>query len=232
MLSKMIKLKIPQLFVLAAMLFLFFISGRAQHKSYKISVHGDTINIVDKKGLKQGKWVIRTEEVRGEPGFVEEGIFKDDKKEGVWRMYNLVEDLIAVENYLRGGKDGIQQYYTYLGNLFRQESWRAYNPDAPYDTIPIYGTGSNEVVEYRIVKAEQYSVRHGEWTYYDPESGRIVKSEKYDRGHLPKPNAAPAVAAATPKDPKKKPEKTAEMLEWEKRNKNKKKALREGRTGL
>lgn len=225
------KLKIRQLFVLGALLFLFFINGNAQRKSFQLTETGDTINIVDKDGKKQGKWVTRIEEVRGEPGYEEEGIYKNDNKEGVWRLYNLTGDLIAVENYKLGGKDGVQQYYTYLGDLYREERWRAYNPDAPYDTIPIYGTGSNEIVDYKIVKAEQYSVKHGEWKYFDPASGRLTKIEKYDRGLLEKPNTPAQPATTNSNVEKKKPEKTPQMLEWEKKNKGKKNALRDGRTG-
>lgn len=211
--------------------FLFLMNGEAQYKSYKISEKGDTINAIDKNGLKQGKWVIHIDEIRGEPGYEEEGIFKNDKKEGIWRQYNLTSDLIGVENYKLGGKDGIQQYYTYLGDLYREESWRGYNPDSPYDTIPIYGTGSNEIIDYKIVKAEQYSVKHGEWKYYEPGSGRLIKVEKYDRGLLEKPNATAPVAPTATATPKK-VEKTPEMLEWEKKNKGKKKVLRDGRTGM
>lgn len=223
-------LKIQQLTLLAAGMLVFFTNCMAQRKSFKLTEKGDTINIVDAAGLKQGKWVLRVEEIRGEPGYEEEGIYKDDKREGVWRQYNLVGDLIGVENYFKGGKDGIQQYYTYLGNLYREESWRAYNPDAPFDTIPIYGSGNGEIVEYKIVKAELYSVKHGEWKFFDPESGRLTKSEKYDRGHLQKPGAAPATAVKE-KSPYKKPDKTPEMLEWEKKNKGKKNVIRDGRTG-
>jgi antitoxin component YwqK of YwqJK toxin-antitoxin module len=224
------ELKIRQLFVLGAMLFLFFINGNAQYKTFQISEKGDTINAIDKNDKKQGKWVVRVEELRGEPGYEEEGIFKDGNKEGIWRLYNLTGDLIGVENFLRGGKDGVQQYYTYLGDLYREERWRAYNPESPYDTIPIYGTGSDEIVDYKIVKAEPYSVRHGEWKYFDPSSGRLVKLEKYDRGALEKP-AAQAQANTPSVNKAKKPDKTPEMLEWEKKNKGKKNALRDGRTG-
>jgi antitoxin component YwqK of YwqJK toxin-antitoxin module len=224
-------LKIQQLLLATVTLFVFFTNGIAQRKSFKLNKDGDTINIVDNAGLKQGRWILHKDEVRGEAGYEEEGIYKNDKREGIWRQYNLVGDLIGVENYFKGGKDGIQQYYTYLGNLYREEGWKAYNPEDPYDTIPVYGTGSNEILEYKIVKAEQYSVKHGEWKYYDPESGRLTKSEKYERGHLEKPGTAPVVAVKE-KSPYKKPDKTPEMLDWEKKNKGKKKVLRDGRTGM
>ena len=179
--------------------------------------------------MKQGKWVIHVEPLRGEPGYEEEGIFKNNNKEGIWRKYSLQGDIIAVELYKRGGKDGIQQYYTYLGDLIREESWRGYDPDAPYDTIAVYGEGNNEIIEYKIVKAEQYSVKHGEWKYYDAGSGRLVKVEKYERGHLETPNDNKKTVAAPPAK-KKEVEKTPEMLEWEKKNKGKKNVVRDGRT--
>jgi hypothetical protein len=223
-------LKIRQLFLLTIMLFLFFTNGMAQYKSYKLNAEGDTLNAIDKKDMKQGKWVIRVEPMRGEPGYEEEGIFKNNNKEGIWRKYSLTGDIIAVELYKLGGKDGIQQYYTYLGDLIREESWRGYDPDAPYDTIAVYGEGNNEIIEYKIIKAEQYSVKHGEWKFYDIGSGRLVKVEKYDRGHLETPGDKKPVAAIVPTEKKKEVPKTPEMLEWEKKNKGKKNVVRDGRT--
>jgi len=148
-------LKIRQLLILTIIQFLFLITGMAQYKTYKLNAAGDTINAVDNNDLKQGKWVIHVDEIRGEPGYEEEGVFVKGKKEGVWRQYSLTGDIIAVEYYTRGGKDGIQQYYTYLGDLIRQESWRAYNPDAPYDTNPVLGDGKNEIVVNNKNTAEQ-----------------------------------------------------------------------------
>ena len=202
----------------------------AQYKSYKLSPNGDTINIVNANGKKEGRWVNRIEELRGEPGYEEEGVYnKDGAKHGPWRLYTLQGDLLGLENYKNGGKDGSQQYFTYLGDLVREESWRGYDPEHPYDTIPIYGTGSNEILEYKIVKAEQYSIKHGPWRYYEPGSGVMMKEEQWDRNVL-KPKNSSLVAAAPPK--KKEIEKTAEMLEWEKKNKGKKNVVRDGRTGL
>jgi hypothetical protein len=222
--------KFVQLFLFAIVTLFFFENAQGQYKEFKISAKGDTINAITQKGVKQGKWVIRVPELRGEPGYDEEGLFKNGAKEGVWRRYTLEGDLVAVENYKRGGKHGLQQYYTPVGELLLEENWRGYDPDAPYDTIAVSGTESNEVIEFKIVKAEQYSVKQGEWKYYDPATGRIIRSEQWERNVLVNPNAPKPVVAATGE--KKKVEKTAEMLEWEKKNRGKKGAIRDGKTGL
>ncbi len=224
-------LKLPRLLLFAIVTLFFVENADAQYKEFKISPKGDTINAVTAKGLKHGKWVVRMPELRGEPGYDEEGIYRNGVKEGLWRRYTLEGDIIAVENYKRGGKHGLQQYYTPVGELILEENWRGYDPDAPYDTIAVYGTASNEVVEFKIVKAEQYSVKQGEWKYYDPATGRLIKSEQWERNVLVNPNAPkPVITAATGE--KKKVEKTAEMLEWEKKNRGKKGAIRDGKTGL
>jgi hypothetical protein len=223
-------LKLPQFLFIAIVHLLFSVTASGQYKEFKISAKGDTINAVTQKGLKVGKWVVRIPELRGEPGYDEEGMYKNGVKEGVWRRYTTEGDIIAVENYKRGGKHGLQQYYTPVGELVLEESWRGYDPDAPYDTIAVYGTESNEVIEFKIVKAEQYSVKQGEWKYYDPSTGRVIKTEQWERNTLVNPNAPKPAIAAT--GDKKKVEKTPEMLEWEKKNRGKKGAIRDGRTGL
>lgn len=203
-------------FVLISIL-LITSTANAQYKTYKISPKGDTLNAIDNNGLKQGKWVVHVDPLRGEPGYEEEGIFVNDKKEGHWRKFSLMGDLIAYENYKNGDKDGKSEYFTNLGDLIREENWRGYNPDQPYDTIPVYGTGSNEILNYKIVKAEPYSVKDGDWTYYEPGTGKIIRTEKYDRGYLieqPKP-------ALVSQEPMKKivPK---EVLEWQEKNSHKK----------
>jgi len=219
-------LKVQKLLLLYAML-QFCTPAWAQFKTYTLSVHGDTLNAIDHKGLKQGKWVVHVDALRGEPGYEEEGIFVNDKREGTWRKYTLNSDLIAIENYKYGGKNGLSQYYTPLGELLREENWRAYDPAQPYDTIAVYGTGSNEILSYKIVKAEQYSVKDGNWTYYEPSTGIILKTEKYDRGRLvPEPKTG--LVSDGPKTVTKPPE----VLEYEKKNSGKKKVkVRDGQTG-
>ena len=222
-----------KILILAFFFFSAVLNADAQYKSFKIGAKGDTINKIDKKGFKQGKYVLRTEELRGEPGFEEEGIYKNNTKEGIWRRYNLMGDPIGFETYLHGGKDGFQQYYSALGELLREENWRGYNPDAPFDTIAIYGTGSNEIVDYKIVKAEQYSIKQGPWRFYEPVTGRLLKTEEWDRNNLILPNTPKKeVVGNSLKAVKKEVAKTASMLEWEKKNKGKKNVVRNGQTGL
>ena len=233
-----IKLQVMVLRSHKILILVFFFFGAvlnvdAQYKSFKIGAKGDTINKIDKKGFKQGKYVLRTEELRGEPGFEEEGIYKNNTKEGIWRRYNLMGDPIGFETYLHGGKDGFQQYYSALGELLREENWRGYNPDAPFDTIAIYGTGSNEIVDYKIVKAEQYSIKQGSWRFYEPVTGRLLKTEEWDRNNLILPNSLKKEGGSNSlKAVKKEVAKTASMLEWEKKNKGKKNVVRNGQTGL
>ncbi len=212
-------------------LMLFGFHSEAQYKEYKLNPKGDTINAINAAGQKVGKWVIEVGEIRGEPGFVEEGVYKKGEKDGFWRKYSAEGDLLAVEHFIMGGKDGLQQYFSYVGDLVREESWKGYNPDAPYDTVAIYGTGSGEIVDYKIVKAEPYSVKHGDWKYYEPGSGRLLRTEKWERNNIVNPDAPKPVVTTTTDKPKK-VEKTAEMLEWERKNRGKKGVVRDGRTGL
>ena len=226
--------KIQHLVIIAALL--LSLNAAAQHKSYLLSAKGDTINVVDIKNSKQGKWVVSVAELRGEPGYEEEGYFKNDKKNGPWRKYNATGDIIAVENYKAGGKEGVQEYFTFLGDIEKHEEWRGYNPETPFDTIAVYGQGNNEIKSYKIVKAEPYSVPNGEWKYYAP-GGIVTKTERYDRGQLLKNVAEKPVVTTTAAVEDEKPKvkiKTKEILEYEKKYSKKKRNQmeRDGKTGL
>jgi hypothetical protein len=155
-------------------------------------------------------------------------MYKKGEKHGFWRKYTTQGDLLAVENFILGGKDGLQQYFNFLGDLEREENWRGYNPDAPYDTIAVYGTGSGEIVDYKLVKAAPYSIKHGEWRFYEPGTGRLLRKEQWSNNNIVNPNA-PKTAAKTYVKPDK-VEKTPDMLEWERKNRRKK--VVDGRTGL
>ncbi len=158
--------------------------GYSQAGSFIIGVKGDTLNRVDNRNMKQGKWVIRTDEVRGEPGFEEEGEFKNNRKEGTWRIYSLQGDLTGLEFYRWGNKDGNCQYFNGSGALVREESWRALNPDKLYDTLEVEDIDHLNEYKTVIVKNEGVAIRHGYWKYYSPSTGMIYKTETYTMGKL------------------------------------------------
>lgn len=207
------------------------LAGAQPWENYILNADGDTLNRVDKNKFRQGPWVNRVESVRGEPGYEEEGYYANDKKEGTWRRFNLQGDLLAIEQYRWGFRDGKQQYFTMLGELLREESWKAVNPENPYDTIDVPDLNNPMVTHSKVVKLEGSELRHGTWKFYDPTTGSILKTETYLLGQKDNGNASQptdAEAAANPK-PATKPK---AVEDWEKKNSGKKTIkVRDGRTG-
>jgi len=194
-------------------------STYSQWKDYRLINDGkDTVNRIDQQDRKQGEWIVRVESLRGEPGFEEEGVFVNNRKEGEWRVYSLMGDLIGIEQYRWGNKDGLAQYFNINGQLRLEQNWKALNPDKAYDTIQVEDLDRLDSYREVIVKNEGASLKHGTWKYFDAESGSVIKTETYTLGKLENDNTS--VAADT--EPKK-VEKPREVLEFEKQKKGKKK---------
>jgi hypothetical protein len=209
----------------------------AQCKTFKLSDRGDTLNCVDLKGRKQGPWVERIPELRGNPGYEEEGVYIDGRKEGTWRKYTQQGDALAVENYKWGLKNGKCQYFTFMG-LEREESWWAMDPKKLYDTFDIPDLYEDGKYHKVVVKNEGHSMKHGKWTWYDPQTGFIQRSEEFIRDSAVNPLAAFGISNKAKKEPAdtgkttKKTEKPSIVQEWEKKNSGKKKVkVRDGSTG-
>lgn len=227
--------------VLLVMLMIIPAGIFAQCKTYIIGVRKDTLNCTDANNLKQGKWVVKMPELRGEPGYEAEGIFRDDKKEGLWRLYNLDGDLIAMENYKWGYKNGSCQYFNVYG-LQREEQWKATNPENPYDTIDVPDIKTDTVYK-KIIKVDASTVRQGLWKYFNPATGEVIRTEEYILDEL---KAARNITTSAAKDDPRKlktagadssiassKEKPPEVLQYEKKNSKKKKIkVRDGVTGV
>jgi len=206
------------------------LDSSAQVKNYIIGVKGDTLNKVDSKGMKQGKWINHYDEVRSEPGYEEEGMYVNNRKEGGWRLYTLDGDLAGLENYRWGNKDGVCQYFNKAGSLTREESWRAMNPDKQYDTLEIEDIDNLNHFHTVIVKNEGVAIKHGTWKFYDPTTGMILRTETYTMGkrETAKKDTAVSDSAATVKKSMAKPK---EVQDYEKKNAGKKKVrVRDGAT--
>jgi hypothetical protein len=196
--------------------------GYCQWKSFVIGAKGDTLNCVDKKDQKQGRWVNHFDEVRSEPGYEEEGIYQNNRKEGTWRLYSLQGDLIGVEFYKWGYKDGVCQYFGMNGSLVREESWRALNPDKLYDTLQVEDVDHLDHYKTVIVKNDGAAIKDGVWKFYDPMTGEVSRTEKYTLGKLEK-NTATAAAA-----PPKTGVKPKEVMDFEKKTGKKKVKVQDG----
>lgn len=221
------------------------VNSQAQLKSFIIGVKGDTLNRVDAKGLKQGRWVVHVDDLRGERGYEEEGVFEDDKKEGLWRRYSLEGDFIALENYRFGMKDGKCIYFTNAGDPLREESWRAIDPKNPYDTVDIMDVNDpNKLVRKEVIKVDPISYKNGTWTYYNTFNGTIEKTEVWvmnrekindvasQTDDLAPIDVTTGKTTAVKNNDKKQVAKPREVLEYEKKNAGKKKIkVRTGSTG-
>jgi hypothetical protein len=231
---------------LIVLLFLLIsVSGYSQWKTYTLSPKGDTLNRVDMKGLKQGPWVIKVADLRGERGYEEEGYFENDLKEGEWKRFSLEGVKIAQENYRWGKLNGRQQYYTYNGGLSRIENWRAIDPAVAFDTVAIYDLKDPTLITGTVVvKNEGFSMKHGKWTYYDPREGTVEATEQYvmnklqiDDGSMVADDDIRPIDISQGKQKAdtsstKTVQKPQVILDYEKKNSNKKKIkVRDGRTG-
>lgn len=228
-------------FLLLMTAILFSYAVNSQCKTYRIGSKGDTLNCTDRNGWKQGKWKIQAGPLRGEPGFEEEGVYVNGKKEGIWRRYNLMGDIRAIEQYKWGFKHGASRYYEIAG-LEREESWRSLDPAKAFDTIEVPDANNPDKYERVIVKNEGSSLRHGTWRYYFPATGQLLRTENYFLDELKIPGVPPSTGlhkkvtdttaenkGVTADKAKPKPK---EVLEFEKKNSGKKKTkIRDGKTG-
>lgn len=224
-------------------LLLISLPAFSQYKSFIISVRGDTLNRVDMNGKKQGPWVIHQDALRGEPGFDEQGYFVDDKKVDVWVRFSLQGDKIAVENYRWGSLDGKSQYFNLTGALIREERWRAIEPGKSFDTVDVLDVNDpSKVIDRAIIKVEGTTAKHGTWTYYDPEWGTVLKTENWFMDKIRTGEGIPGdddeikpidVSGKTKAGDKKEANKPQAILDYEKKNSNKKKVKsRDGSTGM
>lgn len=221
------------------LLFLYCLSigfqAFSQCKTYRLNAKGDTLNCTDMNNQKQGRWEIKVESLRGEPGFQEMGNYKDNKKTGEWQTFSLIGDLMSIEHFRFGYKDGSCLYYN-LNGLVREENWKATDPKYPYDTVDVPDLKTDTVYR-RIVKVESSTVKQGTWKYYNPQTGALMKTEEYILDQLVDPNQklklpinkSDSTLSAKPDPSKVKP---PEILQYEKKNEGKKKIkVRDGATG-
>jgi hypothetical protein len=224
---------------LGLLLLLFSLDSFGQCKTFLKNPKGEIINCTDTAGKRQGYWLVRVEPLRGNPGYDEEGYYKDGLKEGVWYMYSKMGDLMATEYYKWGMKDSINLYYNITAGLIREESWKAVNPSDPWVEVEVEDPLNPGTFNKVRVKLEGKSYKHGTWRLYDPQTGALVKTEVWymneNEADRKKKQIATSGSTATSSDSTKPaPKKIVpkEVQDFEKKNAGKKKVkVRDGRTG-
>ncbi len=168
-------------------------SAVAQEKRMKYVQ--EKTNAVDAKNRKQGPWIEQVESIRGEPGFSWEGVYKNDRKEGVWKKYAVSGDLLAEETYQNGALNGLCKYYFPDGKLNAAGNMMAVDIEGQKDTVVVVDpvTGAETLTE---VVRKGNSVKQGEWKVYD-EDGNMVR-ETYERGELSNTENSPRRQKAAP----------------------------------
>jgi antitoxin component YwqK of YwqJK toxin-antitoxin module len=207
-----------------SIVFLFFApSLMAQCKDgWFIGASGDTLNCTNRvSNKKEGRWIVRVDELRGELGYEEEGLYVGDKKEGLWKKFSLASGEKISEEYFRwGSKDGPCKYYSEDGErLLRVESWFAIDPERKGDTLLVSDPKdpSGRTMKKMIVPVDGVSLRNGDWFYYDRETGKAVKHLIYKMDELQAPPISARESGNEYRDENGNIKKPKEVIQFEKK---------------
>jgi hypothetical protein len=145
--------------------------------AYKLTTAGDTINIVDCKNRKQGRWVEQT--IEGD--FVEVpkrsvGEYINNKRVGNWYFYE-GEVLQSTAQYLDSKRDAEVNFYE-EGVLACKGYYRNISTSQTFDTIAVYNprTGMDTMVAIRSATG---LLKNGLWTFYDIGTGKVLYTRLY-----------------------------------------------------
>jgi len=83
--------------------------------------NGDTINVVDNNGLKQGVWFYFSDKYKN--NISQEGTFLDNKKEGIWITYSPNGNIRTYMTYKKGVINGEAKIYNRDGVLQEAGKW-------------------------------------------------------------------------------------------------------------
>ncbi|MFB6457293.1 toxin-antitoxin system YwqK family antitoxin [Chitinophaga sp. Hz27] len=164
--------------LLVCMIQCFVLCAFAQQLEYKVPKH----NQKDEKGRKQGLWMEEVGEIRGEPGFTWEGVYKNDRKDGKWTKSTHSGILLAEETYKNNALNGYCKYFYPDGKKSAEGLIVSSEIPGQKDTIAVIDLETGNETMKEIVR-EGNPVRQGLWKVYDEETGKMSK-EYYRLGEI------------------------------------------------
>ena len=142
----------------------------------------EPINTFDENGRKTGLWLISHEAKMGEPAFYEFGHYDIGRKTGLWYKVDAEESLLAIEHFNNDVLNGEVRYFDH-GLLLCIGHYRGLNTDKLYDTFLVVDPVTDTLVQ-RVIPSDHGSLKHGEWKYYNEETGKLAKEEEYQIDEL------------------------------------------------
>lgn len=114
--------------------FVFFMalafSGASQSQTFEV-VGIDTINSIDRRNQKQGKWIIkgRHDLKKIKAGYpldqtIETGMYLNNRKEGVWMEYYKNGKERSKLTYVNGVLDGDATFYNTDGKILKEGKFK------------------------------------------------------------------------------------------------------------
>jgi serine phosphatase RsbU (regulator of sigma subunit) len=106
--------------------------AKAQYKDYTIFI-GDTVNVLDKNGVKQGRWISFGKNEKGIKNkllkynqIITDGYYVDDVKNGAWKSYHSNTNKIKNEvTYAKGAINGKVKLYNEKGKITHEGNMQA-----------------------------------------------------------------------------------------------------------
>ncbi|OFX23624.1 MAG: hypothetical protein A2033_15630 [Bacteroidetes bacterium GWA2_31_9] len=148
--------------------FFQFVASSQTSENY----NGETINLTDAEGLKQGKWLkFNTDKTV----VIEEGKYVNNKKEELWKQYYNSGKIKTELTYKNNKADGYAKFYYENGNVSEEGLWQSNKWIGAYK---MYFENGNLSYEWNYTEQGK---RTGVQKYYHP-NGKIMIEGDWQEG--------------------------------------------------
>lgn len=157
--------------IIITSLVLFGFIGVGLSQSFKI-FENDTINRLDANNKKQGEWIYF---FKDDPSKIEKtGIFKNNRKTGIWKTYYLNGNLKSEITYKNNRPDGHAKIYYENGKLSEEGIWKGTKWVGKYD---FYHENGKKAYEWNFSESGK---RSGEQKYFYEDGKLRIKGDWVD----------------------------------------------------